>query len=89
MSKQKKKFKKIQKESIKDKTSGITLLKEIYNKNDYDARKYPYYEHFYYTDYLDEKYIDNTLEHKHINEYPMLSKYMESKKQKKMKINIL
>lgn len=83
------KFKKFEKESIKDKTSGIALLKEIYNKSDYDTRKYPYYEHFYYTDYLDEEYIENILEHKDKNEYPILSKYMESKNQKKMKINIL
>ena len=47
------KFKKLEKERIKDKTSGIALLKEIYNKSDYNAINYPYYEHFYYTNYLD------------------------------------
>ena len=86
------KFKKFEKESINDKTSGIALLKEIYNNSDYNPRDYPYYEYFYYTDYLDEDYISNMLEHKDKNEYPILSKYLELKKQKKkkkIKINIL
>ena len=43
----KKEIKKFEKESINDKTSGIALLKEIYNNTDYNPRDYPYYEHFY------------------------------------------
>ena len=79
------KFKKFEKDSINDKTSGIALLKEIYNKSDYNANNYPYYENFYYTDYLDIEYIDNILEHKDKNEYPILCKYLKTKKQKKIK----
>ena len=55
------KFKKFEKESINDKTSGIVLLKEIYNNNNYNPRDYPYYEYFYYTGYFDEDYINNML----------------------------
>ena len=77
------KFKNFEKESIKDKDSGIALLKEIYNKNDYKEKNYPYYEYFYYTDYVDEKYISNMLEHKDKNEYPLLCKYLQTKKDKK------
>jgi len=83
----KKEIKKFEKESINDKTSGIALLKEIYNNSDYNPRDYPYYEYFYYTDYFDEEYISNMLEHKYNNEYPVLSKYLKFKKQKKSKEN--
>ena len=76
------KYKELERKYISDKTSGIALLKEIYNKDNYDPKKYPYYEHFYYTDYLDEEYIDNIIE---FNEYPILSKYLEHKKHKKKK----
>ena len=79
------KLKKLEKENIEDKTSGIALLKEIYNKSDYDDKNYAYYEHFYYTDYIDEEYIANLLEHQDKNEFPILCKYMETKKQKKIK----
>ncbi len=48
----------------------------------YKKKGYPYYEQFYYTDYLDEKYIENILEHKDKNEYPILNKYLEYRKQK-------
>ena len=80
-------FKNSEKESIKDKNSGIALLKEIYNIKDYgkDAKKYPYYEYFYYTDYLDEDYIDSLLQHKDKNEYPILCEYLEYGKRKKKK----
>ena len=61
-----KNFNEIEKENFKDKTSAIALLKEIYNKDKYDHKNYPYYEHFYYTDYPDENYISNLLEQKKI-----------------------
>ena len=73
------KFKVFEKESIKDKTSGIALLKEIYNKNEYNNKNFLYYEYFYYTDYIDEEYIENIFEHKDKEEYPLLTKYLETK----------
>ena len=60
------KFNEIEKENFKDKTSAIVLLKEINNKDDYNKNEFPYYEHFYYTDYPDENYISNLLEQKKI-----------------------
>ena len=77
------KFKKFEKESINDQSSGIALLKEIYDKSEYNPKNYPYYEHFYYTDYLNEEYINNILEHKDKDEYLILSQYLEPKKKKK------
>ena len=69
-------------ESINDNNSGIALLKEIYNKDVYKKKDYPYYEHFYYANYLDEEYIYIILEHKDKNDYPILNKYLEYKKEK-------
>ena len=77
------KFKKFEKDSIKNKESGIALLKEIYNKKDYGNKNYPFYEYFYYNDYLDKKRISDMLEHKDKNEYIILSKYLELENQKK------
>ena len=76
-------FNEIEKENFKDKTSAIALLKEIYNKDDYNKNEFPYYEHFYYTDYPDENYISDLLEHKDKDEYPLLIKYLEYKKDHK------
>ena len=39
------KLEEIEKENCKDKTSPIALLKELYNKDDYDQNEYPYYEY--------------------------------------------
>ena len=47
----------------------ISLFKEIYNKYKYDKREYPYYELFYYIDYINEDYIDNILQNKNNNNY--------------------
>ena len=78
-------FKQLEKDSIKDEKSSIALIKEIYDKNKYNNRDYPFYEHFYYTDYLDEDYIQNLLKDKDENDYPVLAKYLKFKKQKKSK----
>ena len=83
------KYKKIEEKYINDEKSGIALLKEIYNKDKYDHKNYPYYEHFYYTDYLNEEYINKILLGKNKNEFPILRKYLEYKKKKKLVINIL
>ena len=71
-------YKKIEEQNCKEKTSAIALLKETYNN--YDQNEYPYYEYFYYTDYIDEKYLDNILEHEDKEKYPILNKYLEYKR---------
>ena len=58
-------------------------------KEEYDKEKYPYYEYFYYSDYPDENYIEDILEHKNKNAYPLLIKYLESKKTRRKKENEL
>ena len=78
-------YKKLEKESIKDEKSAIALIKEIYDKSKYKNKDFPFYEFFYYTDYLDEDYIDNILKSKDENNYPVLVKYLQYKKQKKSK----
>ena len=51
----------------------------------YKNIEYPFYQYFYYSDYLDEDYIDNILKNKDENNYPVLAKYQKNKKQKKSK----
>ena len=79
------KYKELEKESIKDEKSAIALIKEIYDKNKYKNKGFPFYEYFYYTDYLNEDYINNLLKNKDENNYPVLTKYLKNKKQKKSK----
>ena len=82
----KKKIMEFEKEEKKkynnDKSSGIALLKEIYNKDDYES-KISYYEYFFYTNYPDENYIADILDHKGKEDYPILRKCMEYKKNSK------
>ena len=66
-----------------DKESSINLLKEEFEPKDYPKEKYPFYENFYYTDYLDEKYISHQLELKDKNKYLILNYYLEYIKNKK------
>ena len=70
-------YKEFEKNKIKEQNSALALLKEIYTKGKYDKNIYPYYEHFYYTDYLDEEFINNILKNKNKNDYPVLVKYLE------------
>ena len=67
-----------QKGNEDDKTKFIYLLKEKYSKNDYLVNDFPFYEYFYYTDYLDEEYINKKLEHMYEKKYPVLKKYLEN-----------
>ena len=79
-----KKYNEIIKKNDKDKNSFISLLEEKYENYNYQKPDFPYYEYFYYSDYLDEDYIMNKiLSHKDCNEYPLLSKYLKNKKEKK------
>ena len=78
-------FKKLESDSIKDEKSAIALIKEIYDKSKYKNNGFQFYEFFYYTDYLDENYINNILKGRDENNYPVLTKYLQYKKQKKSK----
>jgi hypothetical protein len=78
-------FKKLESDSIKDEKSAIALIKEIYDKSKYKNNGFQFYEFFYYTDYLDEDYINNILKGRDENNYPVLTKYLQYKKQKKSK----
>jgi len=60
----------------KDKNSPINLLQETYGSENY-TKDYPYYEYFYYCDYLDEKNISEKLSHYGDKAYPMLRKYLD------------
>jgi hypothetical protein len=47
----------IKRKNDTDKSSFIFILKEIYKSSDYKKEEFPFYEYFYYTDYLNEEYI--------------------------------
>jgi len=70
----------LKKENNEDKTSFICLLKERYTDMEYDKKEFPFYKYFYYTDYLNEKYIEEKLSHMDERNYPVLKQYLESKK---------
>ena len=81
------KYKELEKEILKDEKSGIALIKELYDKNKYKKHDFPFYEFFYYCNYLNEDYISNILKDKDDNDYPVLSKYLKNKKQKELEDN--
>ena len=56
----------MKKKKIEDKTSFINLLKEKYTSNEYKKEDFPFYQYFYYTDYLNEK-----LENMDYNKFPI------------------
>ena len=60
-------------------------MREIYDKNKYKNKDFPFYEYFYYTDYLNEDYVNNLLKNKDENNYSIIIKYLKNKKQKKQK----
>ena len=68
-----------------DKTSFINLLKEKYTSLEYNKREYPFYEYFYFSDYLNETYISEKLTHMDENKYPVLRKYLGVKNNKDVK----
>ena len=47
----------INKNKGENKNSAINILKEIYDKSNYSNKEYPFYENFYYSNYLDEEAI--------------------------------
>ena len=76
------KYKEKEKEIVGDEKSWIALIKEIYGKSKYDSEKFPFYEYFYYTDYLNEDYIKKKLKEKDENDYPVLNSYLKNNEQK-------
>jgi hypothetical protein len=73
------KYKDEEKKIIGDAKSGIALIKEIYDKKKYEKSKdFPFYEYFYYTDYLNKRYIKKKLKEKDENDYPVLNSYLKN-----------
>ena len=66
-----------------DKTSPINLLTEKYTSEYYKKEDYPFYKYLYYTDYLNEDYIREKLNHNDSKQYPILKLYLEHKKKAK------
>ena len=56
----------------------INLLKEKYASSYYNESEYPFYDYFYYTDYLNENYIYEKLNQNDPNTYPILKLYLDS-----------
>ena len=81
-----KKIEETEKKNCENKSAAIALLKELYNKEDYKD-EFPYYEYFYYSNYLDENYITDILEYMEKTEYPIVRKYLEFNKLKRDKKN--
>jgi hypothetical protein len=61
-----------------EKDSFINLIKEKYTSDYYIKKDFPFYEYFYYTNYLDEEFIIEKLKHMDDNKYPVLRKYLEN-----------
>ena len=62
-----------------DKFSTVNLLKEKFTKEYYEKKEFPFYEFFYYTNYLSEKHIMEKLSHMDKSKYPVLNKYLDFK----------
>ena len=78
-----KKYKEMINKNCKDKDSCVSLLSEKFDQSNYDSDKYPNYENFYYTDYLDEKNIGKMLDHLNKEKYLVLNKYLIYSKEKR------
>jgi hypothetical protein len=75
------KYKQLMNEINEDNNSSINLLKEKYVSQNYISLKndFPFYENFYYSDYLDKNNLSEKLNDKNKNKYPVLIKYIENK----------
>ena len=71
-----KKYREMINKNCKNKDSCVSLLSEKFDQSNYDSDKYPNYENFYYTDYLDEKNIGKMLDHLNKEKYLVLNKYL-------------
>ena len=72
--KEKEKYEKIRKPNINDPFLPINLLEEIYEKSE----NYPLYEYFYYSNYLNEKFIFEKLNNKEYRKYPVINEYLKN-----------
>ena len=79
------KYKELIDKNNKNKKSFVNLLKEKYDNSNYDWKKYPNYDNFYYTNYLDEENISKLLQSNNKNKesYQILYKYLNFDKNKK------
>ena len=77
------KYKDLINKNDKDKNSFVSLLTEKFSSSNYDKEKYPNYDNFYYTDYLDEENVSKLLEHMNKDQYLILNRYLEYTKNKK------
>ena len=68
-----------------DKNSYISILKETYTFRDYSKEEFPFYKYFYYTDYLDQNYINKQLSHVDETRNPVLKSYLDFKSNKNEK----
>ena len=68
-----------------DKNSCCNLLKEKYESEYYQNEDFPFYRYFYYTDYLNEKYIIEKLEYMDKSKYPVLKMYLDYNNEKEDK----
>ena len=67
----------IKKKNEEDITSFINLLKEEFTSDFYKTEEFPFYDYFYYSDYLNEQYINEKLSHMDENKYPVLKYYLD------------
>ena len=68
-----------------DKNSYRSILKETYTFRDYNKEEFPFYKYFYYTDYLDQNYINKQLSHVDETRNPVLKSYLDFKRNKNEK----
>ena len=57
-----------------------SILNEKFDKIKNLKKDYPFNEYFYYSDYIDEKYLSLNIINEDKNNYPILVKYLELKK---------
>ena len=66
---------KLKKFDKNDKFFPVNLLEEKYQ--DYDDSEYPFYNYFYYSDYISEDYLLEIVKHNEKNKYPILKRVLE------------
>ena len=69
----------LSKKNNKDKTNFINILQEKDIGNQKNKQEYQLYEYFYYSDYLNEAYLYEKLNHMDESKYPVLKKYLDFK----------
>ena len=62
---------KLKNPDVNDKNSSLNLLEEKYEYQDY-----PFYEYFYFSDYINEEYLIKQMNHIENNKYPVLFKFL-------------